>query len=300
MVLLILVDGVGVGPRSASNPLADANSPYFSHFEGERLGVPRGGAVTLTDARLGVEGLPQSATGQATIITGRNAAAFLGRHLSAFPGGSLRPLLRRESLFRRLLDRDARVMHANVAPASVARRRVRTVSAMTVAAEEAELPLRTLDDVAAGRALHHDFTNQLLVSYGCDVPMRTPEAAGRMLAGIAADVDFCGFEYFLTDAAGHAQDAAAVRGNIARLDAFLDAVLDSTDLARHTVVVTSDHGNVEDLSTSQHTLNPVATMAWGVDAVRVCARIESLEHVAGAIAMRVLGDDNALPQNRSR
>src|SRR5204862_5361459 len=111
-------------------------SPYFGMFAGEPFAATRGGASTPTDARLGVDGLPQSATGQATIITGENAPARLGRHLSAFPGGSLRPLLRERSLFRTLGDRGLRVAHANVAPASIARRRVRTVSAMTVAAEE--------------------------------------------------------------------------------------------------------------------------------------------------------------------
>src|SRR5262249_4601473 len=113
MVVLVFVDGVGVGPRGPQNPLDGAGSPFFDLFAGEPLAPARDGHAALTDARLGVEGLPQSATGQATIITGENAPARLGHHLSAFPGGSLRPLLAERSLFRRLAARGLRVRHAN-------------------------------------------------------------------------------------------------------------------------------------------------------------------------------------------
>src|SRR5262245_31633855 len=241
MVLLVFVDGIGVGARGPHNPLDGAGSRYFDFFEGEPLVPAQGGRASLTDTRLGVEGLPQSATGQATIITGENAAARLGHHLSAFAGGSLRPLLRERSLFRRLSARGLRVAHANVAPSSVARRRVRTVSAMAVAAEEAGLAPRTLEDVAAGRALHHDFTNESLIAYGCALERVEPAEAGRRLACIAETADFTAFEYFLTDAAGHARDHGAARRHLARLDAFLDAVLGAVDLSGSTVLLTSDH-----------------------------------------------------------
>jgi hypothetical protein len=283
MVLLLMVDGVGVGSRGPQNPLDGAGSSYFGAFSGEPFVPERGGRVALVDALLGVEGLPQSATGQATIITGENAPARLGRHQSGFAGGSLRPLLRERSLFRRLGVLGLRTAHANVAPSEVARRRVRTVSAMAVAAEEAGLAPRTLDDVAAGRALHHEFTNESLIAFGCDVPRLTPEEAGLRLARLAAAHDFTAFEYFLTDAAGHARDGAAVRRHVARLDAFLDAVLDATDLATSTVVLTSDHGNVEDLTTGSHTTNPVAMMAWGHGSDAVAAGVRSLVDVAPAV-----------------
>jgi hypothetical protein len=283
MVLLVFVDGVGVGPRGPQNPLDGAGSTYFDNFAREPAVAPHGGSAALADACLGVEGLPQSATGQTTIITGVNAPALLGRHLSAFPGGSLRAVLRERSLFRRLGDAGLRVAHANVAPSSIARRRVRTVSAMTVAAEEAGLVPRTLEDVAAGRALHHDFTNESLIAYGLALPRLDPSEAGRRLARIAAETDFCAFEYFMTDAAGHARDATAARRHIAHLDAFLDAVLDATDLLRATVLLTSDHGNVEDLSTGSHTLNPVAVLAWGQSAGEIAPRIGSLADVAPTI-----------------
>jgi len=287
MVLLVFVDGVGIGPRGPQNPLDGIDSPFFSIFKDEPFEPARGGALAITDARLGVEGFPQSATGQATIITGRNAAAHLGRHLSAFPGGSLRPLLEAWSLFRTLGDRGLRTAHANVHPSSIARRRVRTVSATAIAAEAAGLPLRTLDDLRASRALHHEFTNESLRSYGCDVGLVTPHQAGERLAAIAAGVDFCAFEYFLTDAAGHDTEARTARRRISQLDDFLDALLASVDDKSH-VVLTSDHGNLEDLSSGSHTLNPVATTVWGPAAADAAASIGSLCDIAPAIAALVV------------
>lgn len=284
MVLLLFVDGVGIGRRGPQNPLDGIESPYFSVFEGEPFEPARGGALSVTDARLGVEGLPQSATGQATIITGVNAAAHLGRHLSAFPGGSLRPLLESASLFRKLGDRGLSAVHANVAPSSIARRRVRTVSATAVAAEAAGLPLRTLEDLASGLALHHEFTNESLLAYGCDVDPLTPEEAGRRLAAIARGADFCVFEYFLTDAAGHDSNTALARRRIGQLDAFLDAVLSAVDLDDSHVVLTSDHGNLEDLSTGSHTLNPVATTVWGPEASEAASRISTLCDIAPMVS----------------
>jgi hypothetical protein len=253
-------------------------------FEDESFQPVRRGAMAVTDARLGVEGLPQSATGQTTIITGVNAAAHLGRHLSAFPGGSLRPLLESSSLFRTLSDHGLRTAHANVAPSTIARRRIRTVSATAIAAESAGLPLRTLDDLAAGRALHHEFTNASLLSHGINVAPVSPDEAGRRLAAIAGEVDFCAFEYFSTDSAGHDANATEARRRIDHLDAFLDAVLSATDLSSSHVILTSDHGNLEDLSTGSHTFNPVATTVWGPAALDATARIRSLVDIAPAVA----------------
>ena len=47
------------------------------------------------------------------------------------------------------------------------------------------------------------------------------------------------------------------------LDAFVESCLASVDLQEVTVILTSDHGNIEDLSVRNHTLNDVPTMIWG-------------------------------------
>src|SRR5438105_11172827 len=89
-VLLVFIDGVGMGTRGEHNPLDDLESEFFSIFQGEHPGLPFEGAMAETDARLGVEGLPQSATGQTAILTGVNAAKLIGRHLHGYPSPRLK------------------------------------------------------------------------------------------------------------------------------------------------------------------------------------------------------------------
>ncbi len=60
---------------------------------------PRATLLAL-DATLGVQGLPQSATGQASLLTGQNVAAAIGEHYGPKPNPAVaKSLLERESLF---------------------------------------------------------------------------------------------------------------------------------------------------------------------------------------------------------
>ena len=106
-LVMVFVDGVGLAPAGRGNPLTAAATPTLRRLLGGPLTAERaaggassaaagateaGGTVALAalDASLEVEGLPQSATGQTTLFTGVNAAAAVGRHVSAFPGPRLR------------------------------------------------------------------------------------------------------------------------------------------------------------------------------------------------------------------
>ncbi|MFB3816941.1 MAG: peptidase, partial [Candidatus Methylomirabilales bacterium] len=71
------------------------------------------------------------------------------------------------------------------------------------------------------------------------------------------------------------------------LDALLGALLARLDLSRHLVVLTSDHGNLEDLRTDRHTVNPVPTALWGAGAAEAAAGIRALPDIAPAILRRL-------------
>ena len=85
-VLLVFVDGVGIGPDDEDlNPFVRACArgliPTLQGLMGgtpATLTQPRadspGASVFPLDATLGVEGVPQSGTGQAALLTGVNAA----------------------------------------------------------------------------------------------------------------------------------------------------------------------------------------------------------------------------------
>src|ERR1043165_5573745 len=103
-VLLIFVDGLGIGTRGLHNPLdllGEEASP-LAVFEDEEPRLPFEGVLVRTDATLGVEGRPQSASGQTTILTGVNAPARLGYHKQGFPNEEMRAIIREHSVFLQL------------------------------------------------------------------------------------------------------------------------------------------------------------------------------------------------------
>lgn len=283
---------------------------------------PRSAGVPV-DATLGVPGIPQSATGQTAILTGVNAPRAIGRHLNGYPTPRLRQILMAHSLFKRIRDlgRTATFLNAyrpeffrwleatggdpdradeevldrifnpaGAAPGSGlppgwsarAARRYRP-SASTVAVLAAGLPFRTLDDLAAGEAVYHDITRATLRAQGYPIPLRAPEEAGADAARVARRYDFAMFEYFLTDLAGHAQDPDQAVAVLETWDRFLGGVLAGLDPDRDTVLILSDHGNLEDLAVRTHTRNPVPAIAWGAGAQALVGGLRDLTDVAGAI-----------------
>jgi hypothetical protein len=286
-VLLIFIDGVGIGARGPHNPLDGLDSEFFSIFQGETPHLPFNGIMTETDARLGVEGLPQSATGQTTILTGVNAAQLIGRHLNGYPSPRLKQALAEHSIYKSLMARGRSVTFANAYTRNYIENPPRFLSATTVAAQSAGVKLRMLEDLQEGRAVSHDFTNRFLIDRGFDVKQREPEEAGRELARLAASYDFTLYEHFITDRIGHERNRdlarTLTRQHIPLLTRFVRAVLEAADLERQTVVITSDHGNIEDASTRSHTLNPVATLAFGAARDYICSRIQSLTDITPAI-----------------
>lgn len=285
-VLLLFIDGLGIGRRDEHNPLARLGSDAspLALFQGEEPALPFEGVLARTDARLGVEGRPQSASGQTTILTGVNAPAAIGYHKQGFPNEALREIIAARSIFIQLKQAGIEpVTFANAYTPRFFNSRPRWVSATTTAVEAAGLAFRTIEDLRAGRAVYQDFTNRVLIESGFDAPERTPEEAAATLAGIVSEHRFTLYEYFITDRVGHAQDfegALAVLSNLAR---FVRATLAQVDLARTTVVLTSDHGNIEDLSRRNHTLHDVPTLAWGAAREFVGRRVRDLADITPAL-----------------
>lgn len=284
-VLLFFIDGLGIGVHDPSNPLdnLDKAAP-LAVFAGEGLQTIYDGVVVRTDPRLGVAGRPQSASGQTTILTGVNAPALLGYHKQGFPNADLRAVLAEHSVFLKLKNAGVNeITFANAYRPRFFEERPRWVSATTAAVEAAGLPFRTMDDIANDQAVYQDFTNQYLIDNGIPVPARSPEDAARILADIANAHRFTLYEYFITDKMGHTQDFEGARKVILNLAAMIRELLLRIDLHRTTVILTSDHGNIEDLSSRNHTLNDVPTIIWGAARDRVASHIRTLADITPAI-----------------
>lgn len=271
-VVFVFLDGVGLGPTVESNPLWTARMPTLQGLLGAPLvngvAIDRPGLLLRgVDACLGVEGLPQSATGQTALFTGINAPAAEGMHISAWPTTRLRGIIVRHSLLKRAVEAGFRATFANAYSERywelVKQRKLRH-SASTLTNMAAGLPFRTLDDLRQGKAVYWDITHLAAREYNrFDVPFITPEEAGARLAHLSQTHDLVMYETFLPDLVGHRR---------AQLDPviFLDKMLDpffagllETIAPETTIVVCSDHGNLENSLSKAHTRNPVPLLAVG-------------------------------------
>ena len=282
-VLFVFVDGLGIGRAdAATNPCTAAGLTLFDTFSdvARRAPLPFGGHVIPLAADLGVPGKPQSATGQTTLFTGANAAELLGGHLWAFPNETLRNVIDEHSLFRAVAARGFEATFANAYRpdffATPYESMLGRVSVTTHAVRAAGLRYRTLDDLARGEAVYHDIRREHARAHGFNVPTVTPAEAGRHLAALVRAHHLTVWEYFLTDVAGHRGEWAGAERTLCDLEGLLLACLADLDLAQVTVLLTSDHGNIEDLSTRGHTSNPVQTLLWGRGAAALAARMRTL------------------------
>lgn len=276
--LLVFVDGIGYGRPSVENPFHGMHLEVLGPLGGNGASGFPGARYGALDPSLGYAGLPQSATGQAVLFTGEDLIGHAGGHWPAQPTRSLGKKIAEYSFLHRARERgmraaflngydEARATHlARVIRGEEPAKRRFAPSASSWTALAGEGQLRTLSDVAAGRAATFDLTGELMRGHGVDAPKRTVTEAGRVVAEAAAELDVALFELFLTDVAGHSQNLEFARSEIQKTDRFLGALFRAIDPTKQTVIVTSDHGNLEDLSTRSHTNAKVPRIAMGRDA----------------------------------
>ncbi len=288
-IVLLFVDGLGIGEADARcNPCCQAGF-YFNHHLGEVFpkALADQGVVFGLDANLGMAGLPQSATGQTALLTGVNAAAAIGRHLNGFPNQALREIIAQHAILKTVHDRGYRAAFLNTFrppffdynPFDI----LRHLSVTTVSNLYAGLPFFNLDDLRNARSIYQDLTGESLVANGFDVPVFTPQQAGMIVAQRSRDFSFSLFEYFQTDRAGHSMDLVRAQGELHKLSAFLHTILAHTDLSDTLVLLTSDHGNIENICVKGHTRNPAMTLVFGCGHAELARQLTSILHVTPAI-----------------
>lgn len=304
-VALLFIDGVGVGRHDPLvNPLARRDFLLSRFIDHEGSSLPDHGQFISVDATFGVPGRPQSASNQTALLTALPAPSLTGKHVLGFPDAPLRALLAEHSIIKRLIAAGRSATFANAYPAGYldalglsrrpaeradvvlpprALRRIRA-SASTLAMAAGGVALRTLDDARRGEGLTHDVTGSRARARGFEVPERSPEQAAEILLTLLEKNDFVMFEHYLADEAGHAQDAAAADEALATFDALLRAVVSRR--GSHHLLVCSDHGNVEDLSTRNHTLAAVPVLYFGA-APWVAPALRTVADV-GASVLRLL------------
>jgi hypothetical protein len=288
-VVFVFLDGVGIGRTDPDeNPFLRAHLPVLTEALGglptldrPRLAGPRGTCVPL-DASLGIEGLPQSGTGQTTLLTGINAAERFGRHFGPWTPVALRPLVEERSVLKRALDAGWAAAFANAYPKEWPGER-RRLAAPPLAARAAGLLDRHEEQLARGDAVASEIVNTGWREHlGFEaLPDVTPADAGRILARIVAANRLTVYAHYATDIAGHRGGMDGAVRALERVDAFLGGYLDAAP-SDATLLVASDHGNIEDV-TQGHTRNPALGIVAGADAERRAGELSSIVDVAEAL-----------------
>jgi hypothetical protein len=242
------------------------------------------------DANLGVPGDPQSATGQAVLLTGRNVPAELKEHYGPKPNPAVREVLTSDNLFRQVLNRGGRAALLNAYPPRYfegIQSKRRLYSAIPLAATAAGVALMTADDLNAGRALSADFTGAGWASQQGfpPAPVYSAAEAGKRLAELSLNYHLAWFDYWLSDYAGHHGDMAPAMELLESLDAVLGGLAAAWQGREDLVVISSDHGNIEDLSQRGHTRNPVPLILLGPADLRLRFAPEATDLTAVAPAV---------------
>lgn len=296
-LFFVFVDGIGVGQRGSHNPLSDSQLKSFSKFTGcdgihsACAQVDSGSTLYKPiDANLGLKGLPQSGTGQVTLFTGRNASKIAGRHYGPYPHSKTKPVIESESLFHSVKKLGKKPHFLNAYPDLFFKRAEEKDrwSCTTLMVKSAGVRLNRLHDVQEGRAVTAEIIQKAWRErLNLNVPEIVPEDASKRVLKALDGYDLVLYEYYLTDKAGHEQDPLMAKQVLTVLDRFLTAVVEGMK-KEDTFLLTSDHGNLEDLSVKTHTRNPVPLIVRGD--VNPFRNAKSLLDVTPAI-LKVLTDN---------
>lgn len=291
---MIFLDGVGIGKEDYEfNPFFKYGFKTFTELFGkipslENLVIKNQNKFLFpSDARLGIEGLPQSGTGQTSIFCGLNAAKLVGKHFGPYPYSTLIPVIKEKNIFRHFLKKRQKAFFANAYPKvffDYINSGKSRLSVTSLICRLNGMRLNRVTDVRKANALTAEITNErwnLKLKY--NLPVIKPEAAARRLLKIALSNKFTLYEYFLTDHIGHGRYDGKTEMTLKTLDKFLFTIINEMDYKKLSLIICSDHGNFEDLSMKTHTFNPSLTITVGRNSDKLYKKINNISHIKDAI-----------------
>lgn len=291
--LIIFLDGVGIGENDPTkNPFFQTSFKFFNevfddtpHLENQTISKNEKYIYPI-DACMGVEGLPQSGTGQTSIYCGFNASAEIGRHFGPYAHSGLKLLLKEKNIFQTFKNKGLKVSFANAFPQvffdyiNSGKKRLNVTSVMSI---DSEMKFNDVDDLKNGTGLSAEITNRRWVEkMDYNIPIIEPEVAAKRLMKLASENDFTLFEYFHSDHLGHGRLASDKEQLLNDLDRFLYHILSNID-DEITLLICSDHGNLENLSIKGHTLNPALGISTGKNAEYLKNKIKHLYDIKPVI-----------------
>ncbi len=294
---MIFLDGIGLGDNDpATNPFAVANMPTLTTLTNGNRWLRDTGpqesarAVFIpTDPRLGMPGRPQSATGQATILTGRNIPQLIGEHYGPKPNPAVRELLAQDNFFKQVIAHGKTAAIINAYPPRLhnAIDRGKTLrSSYQQAAHDAGLPLFTVEMLYSGDAISEDWTGEGWRSHlgFADVPVFTPREAGVHMVELSRCYDFAFFSHWFTDTIGHRGPFDEGVQLLELFDNVMAGALEVWDDAEGLIIITSDHGNMEAIGDRHHTENDVPTLIIGAEKIAFADGLRDLSDLVPHMA----------------
>lgn len=275
-ILMLFLDGIGLGENNPeTNPFATAHMPTLMALTNGKRWLSDTGkqesprALFIpTDASLGVAGRPQSGTGQAAILTGLNVPQIIGEHYGPKPNLQTREIIAHDNFFKQvkragktaaLLDAYPEGLHYDIARGKTLR------SSIQQASFESGQDIFGMVELKAGQALTPEWTGESWHSYLklYDTPVYTPHEAGRMLVTLSRQYDFAFHSHWMTDHIGHRGPLKRGVELLELFDGVMAGVVDTWDDDEGLVIITSDHGNMEEIGNRNHTENKIPTLVIG-------------------------------------
>lgn len=296
-ILLLFVDGVGLGEDDPQvNPFCVANLPTLHTFtQGKRWTRHTGrqetsrGVFLPTDPRLGVAGRPQSGSSQAVILTGINVPQRIGEHYGPKPNLATREIINQDNFFMQVRRAGGQTALLDAYPPSLLKSigRGKTLpSSIQQSAIASGQMLLDVDALRRGEAITAEWTGQEWHSHLklTDTPIYTPQEAGKRLAELAQKYHFSMHSHWMTDYVGHRGTIAEGVTLLERLDGVIEGILSVWDDENGLVILTSDHGNLEQLDDRHHTENDVPTLVIGSFAKRFADGFHALTDIVPKMA----------------
>ncbi|MBN2400250.1 MAG: hypothetical protein JXI33_07905 [Candidatus Aminicenantes bacterium] len=303
-MILFFIDGCGMGRPDPGNPFYMAQSPYLPLWQSAAI-LPDNTPLTSIDATLGIPGLPQSASGQTALFCGVGASEIANRHHNGYPDALLRRIIMKKNLLLSLKKKGVNARFLNAYPVfheffsaehvrikadghfwfsetfpARFKRMISVTSCMLLASGQHPF---SEADIRSGRSLYQDYSNRQLIDRGLPLPEYSPVQAAEIIATAAKDCEFMLYEYFQTDIYAHRRSFNECLELIRGLDMLLGSLISRLNRKLDTLILTSDHGNLEDYEHRGHSRNPVPLIAWGRHGEFLRARIGDLSEVAPAI-----------------
>jgi hypothetical protein len=159
------------------------------------------------------------------------------------------------------------------------------------AARQARVQLRGWEDVRNGQALTGTMTHELEGRFSWDalgqaaLPRREPREAAEILFELSQRHDFTFYKYQMADLVSHTGRVDLARDVFDEIESFVEVILRAMDPRETVLIVTSDHGHLEQVAFSHgHPKSRVPTWYFGENAESQADRMRRPEGIFQVVA----------------